>query len=121
MEEILAISSPFVTAVIILLIIFISKTIRDKSRNQVVMKAIENGVDLSPDIFNDQRSRKKYDPLTSSLVTIGTGIGVFTALFIFFDNELKFAAFGFIPLFIGIGQLVGYIVKKKKDKEENQL
>ncbi|GAB1473799.1 hypothetical protein MASR2M69_12400 [Bacteroidota bacterium] len=48
---------------------------------------------------------------------IGVGIGLFISLFLFF-NELKFAAFGFIPLFIGLGQLAGYLINKKKEDEK---
>jgi hypothetical protein len=120
MEDILAISSPFVTAILIILIIFIAKIIRDKSRNQVIIKAIENGVEISPEMFNDQKNKKKYDPLTSALVTIGVGISLFIALYLFFDNEFKYAAFGFIPLFIGLGQLAGYLINRHHKQETNQ-
>jgi hypothetical protein len=80
------------------------------------MKAIEHGVELSPDLLKDSRDQKKSDPLTSALVTIGIGVGLFIALYLFF-NEIKFAAFGFIPLFIGLGQLAGYLMNKKQNKD----
>ena len=128
MVDIFAIIIPFLTAVLILLIIFASKYFRDKSKNEVIMKAIENGVELSPDIFKtepvEKKSKKQVtDPLTSSLVTIGAGIGIFIALYFFF-NELRFAAFGVIPLFVGLGQLIGYFVNKKHkrdNKEQNNM
>lgn len=118
MEGTFAIISPFLTAILIILIVFITKHVRDKNRNQVIMKAIEHGVELSPDLLKDNRDEKKSDPLTSALVTIGIGIGLFIALYLFF-NQIKFAAFGFIPLFIGLGQLAGYLLNKNRN--ENNL
>ncbi|MFA6770361.1 MAG: DUF6249 domain-containing protein [Bacteroidales bacterium] len=117
--EILAIASPFLTAILILLIIFVSKILRDKSKNEVLMKALEKGVELSPEFFKNEPVKKKQDPLnkqdplTSALVTIGVGIGLFIALYLFF-NDIRFAAFGFIPFFVGLGQLIGYLVSKKR-------
>lgn len=116
MEGVFGIISPFLTAIIIILIVFISKVLRDRSRNEVIMKALEHGKELSPELLADTRKEKKSDPLTSSLVIIGIGIGIFISLYLFF-NELKYAAFGFIPLFIGLGQLIAYLINKKDGKE----
>ena len=100
MEGVFGIISPFLTAIIIILIVFISKVLRERSKNEVIMKALEHGKDLSPELLADRRKEKKSDPLASSLIIIGIGVGIFISLYLFF-NELKFAAFGFIPLFIG--------------------
>jgi len=110
---IFGIISPFLMVVGIILIIFITKMKTEKSRNAVIIKAIENGVELSPEFMKNSIPEKKRDPLTSSLVLIGVGIGLFISLFLFF-NQLKFAAFGLIPLFIGLGQLAGYLINKNK-------
>ncbi|MGE4587756.1 MAG: DUF6249 domain-containing protein [Mangrovibacterium sp.] len=118
MEGTYAIVSPFIAAILIILIIFIAKTLRDKFRNQVLIKAIEKEMELSPELFQNNHKRK-MDPLSSALVTIGTGIGLFIALYLFF-NQIKFAAFGFIPLFIGLGQLAGYLLNKKKENQMQQ-
>ena len=114
MEGTFAIISPFLTGILIVSIIFISKILRDRSRNQVIMKAIEHGVELSPEILKEAEKKKKSDPLTSSLVLIGLGFGLFGALFLFF-NEIKYAAFGLIPLMIGLGQLTAYLINKKSN------
>jgi amino acid transporter len=112
--EFTAMLMPYITAVIILLIIFITKLYRDRSRNQVLMKSLETGKELPQDIFKDPESNKKNDPMTSALILIGTGIGLFVALYFFFGG-LKFASFGFIPFCIGLGQLVAYFVTKNKN------
>ena len=118
LTEILAVSAPFLTAVLILLIIFLSKFFRERSRNQLLAKAIEHGKDLSPELFVDHsKQSKKSDPLTSALVSIGVGVGLFISLYFFFGN-IKFAAFGCIPFFIGVGQLVAYFVNKGKMQSE---
>ncbi len=116
-EGALAISAPFVTAIIIVVTVFIAKVIRDKSRDKVIMRAVECGKELSPDLFTAEKKKAK-DPLTSALVTIGIGISLFIALFLFFDYQLKFAAFAFIPLFIGLGQLTGYLINKRRGSSE---
>jgi len=108
---------PFLTAVTIIFLVLRAKVTRDKSRNELIAKAIEHGKELSPDLFAaDERNSKKSDPLTSALVSIGVGIGLFLALYFFFGG-FKFAAFGFIPLFIGIGQLVAYLINKNKTEK----
>lgn len=119
MEAILGIIVPFLTAVLILLIVFLYKAFKEKTRNELIAKAIEHGKELSPDLFAaDERSSKKSDPLTSALVSIGIGIGLFLALYFFFGG-FKFAAFGCIPLFIGIGQLVAYLINKKNNQKNS--
>lgn len=114
MEGVFGIISPFLTAIAIILIVFISKILRERSRNELIMKAIEHGKEISPELLAESRKEKKSDPLTSSLVIIGVGIGLFVSLYLFFD-ELKFAAFGFIPLFIGLGQLIAYLINKRNN------
>lgn len=118
MESILGIIVPFAAAVLIIAIIFLAKYYKDKSRNELIAKAIEHGKDLSPDLFkSSDMPRKHSDPLTGALVSIGVGVGLFGAFYFFFGG-LKFAAFGLIPLFIGIGQLVAYLVNKNNKRVE---
>jgi hypothetical protein len=112
LEGTLAIAAPFVTAILIVITVFVSKVVRDRSRDRVIMRAVECGKELSPDLFTAEKKKAK-DPLTSALVTIGVGISLFIALYLFFD-QLKFAAFAFIPLFVGLGQLTGYLINKRK-------
>ena len=117
MEGVLVILMPFLTAIIILAIVYTTKIMRDRSRNRLIEKAIEHGKELSPELFRGiEKEKQPKDPLTSSLVTIGAGIAIFIALFLFFDNQLKFAAFGLIPLFVGLGQLTAYLINKKNGK-----
>ncbi|MCK9304057.1 MAG: DUF6249 domain-containing protein [Bacteroidales bacterium] len=114
MTDVLGILVPFSTAVLIILIVFVAKVIRDKSRNQVVMKALENGKELPAEFFQptEKKREKERDPLRDSLVTLGLGIGITAALY--FLLGIKYAAFGFIPLFIGVGQLTAYVINRNR-------
>jgi hypothetical protein len=110
---------PFVTAITIILIVFITKYLRDRSRDKVLMKALETGKEITPELFYDPKNEnsKKPDPLTTALVSIGLGIGLCVALYFFFGG-LKFAAFGLIPFFIGVGQLIAFFVNKNKNQPQ---
>jgi len=112
MEEVLGIVIPFSSAVLIVLIVFIAKVLRDKSRNQVVMKALENGKELPPEFFQPAEKKREKDPLKESLVTIGVGIALI--VFLYFALGFKYAAFGLLPLFIGIGELTAYLINNRK-------
>jgi hypothetical protein len=112
---------PFLTAVLIIFFILRASAFKEKSRNELIAKAIEHGKELSPDLFaRDEKSSKKSDPLTSALVSIGVGIGLFLAFYFFFGG-FKFAAFGCIPLFVGIGQLVAYFVNRNKKETDTTI
>lgn len=116
MEAVLGILMPFTTAILIIAIIYAAKVSKDRSRNRLIEKAIEHGTELSPDLFKPaEKVRRPSDLLTGALVSIGIGVGLFAAFYFFFGG-LKFAAFGFIPLFIGIGQLVAYFINKNQHK-----
>jgi len=71
--------------------------------------------------FSETKQKKKKDPLTSALATIGVGIALFISLYLFFDYQLKYAAFGFIPLFVGIGQLAGYLINKRSGDTREEI
>lgn len=111
--------APFAVPVLIVLIVFASRTITYYSRNKLIAKAIEHGKDLPPNLFEkDQfekahRLSRKADPLTGALVCMGAGIGIFTAFYFFFGGY-KYAAFGCVPFFVGIGLLVAHFANNKK-------
>jgi uncharacterized membrane protein len=61
MEGVFGIISPFLTAIIIILIVFISKILRERSRNELIMKAIEHGKEISPELLAESRKEKKRE------------------------------------------------------------
>jgi high-affinity Fe2+/Pb2+ permease len=122
MEELFGIISPFLCAVLIVLIIFLFKTQQEKSRNDLMKSAIEHGRDIPADFFKKQE-KPKGNLLTTSLFFIGFGIGIALAFYFFFMDQgagFKFASIGLVFLFIGLGQLVAYLVDKKNKKSGEQ-
>ncbi|HET9571810.1 MAG TPA: DUF6249 domain-containing protein [Bacteroidales bacterium] len=110
--------SPFLCAILIILIIFLFKTKQEKSRNDVLKAAIEHGRELPPDFFK-KPEKPKVNLLTNSLFFLGFGLGVSVFFYLFFAEQgqgFKFASIGLIFIFIGLGQLVAYLVERKQKK-----
>jgi hypothetical protein len=124
--------APFLAAIFIILIIFLSKTKREKYRNEVLKAAIENGRELPSDIFKHpeipaeafmKHEKAKANLLTTSLFFLGFGIGISLAFYFFFADQgegLKFASIGLVFIFVGLGQLVAYQVERKQKKSGEQ-
>jgi len=112
----------FMTPVLIILIIFLNKTKQEKSRNEVLKAAIEHGRDLPPDFFKSQENPK--DGLlrkSTFFIALGIGIGIFFYFFFAAQGEgLKFASIGLIFIFIGLGQLIAYLIEQKQKKSGEQ-
>jgi len=124
--------APFLAAIFIILIIFISKTKREKYRNEVLKAAIEHGRELPPDFFQKpeipseffkKQEKSKSNLLTTSLFFLSFGIGIGIFFYFFFagmGERLQYASVGFIFIFIGIGQLIAYLIEQKQKKAGEQ-
>jgi hypothetical protein len=124
--------APFLAAIFIILIIFLSKTKREKYRNDVLKAAIENGRDIPSDFFKKpeipaeafrKQDKPKANLLTTSLFFLGFGIGISLAFYFFFAGQgegLKFGSIGLVFIFVGLGQLVAYQVERKQKKSGEQ-
>lgn len=112
----------FVTPMIIVLIIFLSKTKQEKYRNDVLKAAIEQGRELPPDFFKPQQKPKENLLKTGTFfLAFGFGLGIFFYFFFADQGEsLKFASMGLIFIFIGIGQLIAYQLERKHKKPSDQ-
>lgn len=112
----------FVTPIAIVLIIFLNKTKQEKYRNEVLKAAIEQGRELPADFFKQQEKPKENLLRTSTFfLAFGIGIGIFFYLFFTPTGEgLKFASIGLIFIFIGIGQLIAYLIERKQKKAGEQ-
>lgn len=114
--------TPFLCAIFIILIIFISKTKQEKSRNDVLKTAIEHDRDLPSDFFKKPEKRKP-NLLTNALFFLGFGIGLSVFFYFFFADQgegLKFGSMGLIFIFVGLGQLIAYLVERKQKKSGEQ-
>lgn len=128
MEEILALSIPiFICVVLPVMVVWLvtrANTRRTEKKMDVLMKAIENGTEIDPDMLVDinggkSTKMKLVDKLGSGVMLTLMGL-VFILLAAF--NVLSFAAWGFyagIPILaVGIGTLVSYFFGMKFLKPE---
>lgn len=112
----------FITPIAIILIIFLNKTKQEKYRNEVLKAAIEQGRELPADFFK-QREKPKENLLRTSTFFLAFGVGIGIFFYFFFaptGNGLRFASIGLIFLFIGIGQLIAYLIERKQKKSGEQ-
>lgn len=113
---------PFLTLVLIIFIIFLYKTKQEKFKNEVLKAAIEQGRELPPDFF--KRSEKPTESLLRTslfFLAFGIGLGIFFYFFFAPQGEgWKFASIGLIFIFIGIGQLIAYLIEQKQKKAGGQ-
>jgi len=112
----------FLTPVLIIFIIFLNKTKQEKYKNEVLKAAIEQGRELPPDFFK-QVEKPKESLLRTSLFFLAFGIGLGTFFYFFFAPQgdgWKFASMGLIFIFVGIGQLIAYLIEQKQKKAGEQ-
>lgn len=112
----------FLTPVLIILIIFLNKTKQERYRNEVLKSAIEQGRELPADFFKSPEKPKENLLRTSTFfLAFGLGISIFFYLFFMSTGEsLKFASIGLIFIFIGVGQLIAYLIERKQKKSGEQ-
>ena len=128
MEDILALSIPiFICVVLPVMVVWLvtrANTRRTEKKMDVLMKAIENGTEIDPDMLVDinggkSTKMKLVDKLGSGVMLTLMGL-VFILLAAF--NVLSFAAWGYyagIPILaVGIGTLVSYFFGMKFLKPE---
>lgn len=119
---IVGIIATFSTPVIIILIIFLTKMKQEKYRNEVIKAAIEHGRELPADLFKLQEKPKESLLQTSTFfLAFGVGIGIFFYFFFASSGQsLRFASIGLIFIFIGLGQLIAYLIERKQKNSGEQ-
>lgn len=117
-----ALVMPGVVTVLVFFLIFRYLRQRRLDRYRVIEHSIDKGMPL-PDSFYMSEGPKDTNTPRSAIVWIGWGLAIIL-FFCLIDSE-AIAAFGLIPLFIGIARGVTYLVnrhdakeKEKREKEE---
>ena len=109
---------PFLFAFLIIVFYFSNKKEREKSRNEVLVKAMEHGQKLPDDFF---KKEEKYDlslkTLKQGLTVSGVGLG-FVAWGIYDDEDILFI--GLIVLLVGIAKLLFLFFGRKYFKNDKQ-
>ncbi|MDE7024785.1 MAG: hypothetical protein K2O88_02760 [Paramuribaculum sp.] len=106
---------PGVVIVLIFFLTFRYFRQRRLDRYKVIEHAISSGVQL-PDSFYLSESTKNTNTPRSAIVWIGWGLSI-TLFFLCTTNE-PLAAFGLIPLFIGIARGVTYLINRHDQKQK---
>lgn len=100
---------------IVLIVYFNSKARkeRDRLKNEVYLKALETGQPL-PEKFFEEPEKTKKSPLSGALVMLGLGVGFLLLAIMTGKNGMYFAT---IVGFIGLGQLIAYLIEQKKEEK----
>ncbi len=112
----IAIVTPFASVVLIIFFAIRGITSRQRERNKLIEKAIDNNYTLPEDFFASQKNPRTR--LQSALVWLAWGIGTMGFFYIVDPTETAYAI-GLIPLLVGVAKLITYFVEDRK-KENNQ-
>ena len=111
-----AITSPFIAGFLIVLIILIFNHRNKKAKYELMAKAIDAGKEIPSTFFDEPKSKKaNKSPLQSALSLIGIGIGLFIMLWFVANHNVAFV--GALPLLIGVGKLIAYLIEGKKESK----
>lgn len=111
---IVAISFPFLFAVLTVFFVLWYKYKDNKRRYVVLEKALESGRDLPDNFFQPQR-KTPHNRLSNSVTLMGVGLGV--AIFGAIIGQIEVCALAVIPFILGIGQFIVYMIEKKEGKQ----
>ncbi len=112
--------------VLIIITVYLFNYLGKRSRLKTIEKAMDKGIELSPDILNEAKEPKKKNPnnpmskFTISMILIGLGIALFIMLYLLVSNGGEKAEFawgvasiGLIPFLIGVGILISFFVERR--------
>lgn len=94
--------------IVLVIMVYIYKIC--SSRNRVIEAAVARGIDVPASAFT--RSRTPRARLNSAMVWLGVGLGLIAMGAMMEDAD--FMGIGAVPMFIGIGKLVTYILEDRK-------
>lgn len=115
---IVAISFPFLFAVLTVFFVLWYKYKDNKRRYVVLEKALEAGRDL-PDNFFQTQKKMPHNRLSNSVMLMGVGLGV--AIFGAIIDQIEVCALAVIPFILGVGQFVVYIIEKREAKQNRPI
>lgn len=105
----LAILMVFGTPVVIVLAVLRHRASRQKSINEMVLKLADRGQPIPPELFLEPGKRRRSE-VSSGLSLVGAGIGLMG--FFWIADAREAIGLGFVPLMIGIGQLIAWKIEQ---------
>lgn len=140
LSTLIPISICVVLPCIIVFLVTRSRSHMIDKKTEVVLKAIESGAQLDPNIFGKERTKstkqKVFSLCTSGMITLAIGIALLVIPFLVIPflaesaistvNAVLFQVPGCILGFLGIALLCAYFIMKKQfskeiEEEERQL
>ncbi len=115
----IGVMTPFITIVIIILLIVRFNIKKVQSRNRIIEKALDNNTQLPEEFFNE--SKKSKTRLQSALVWIAWGVGIAIVLFVLQPEDAgpkTSYIIGCIPFLVGIAKLITYFVEDRNNNQE---
>lgn len=82
---------------------------RQRSINEMVLKLADKGQPIPPELFLEPGKKRKSD-VSSGLSLVGAGVGLMG--FFWFVGAEEGMGIGFIPLMIGVGQLIAWKIEQ---------
>lgn len=109
----LAVLMVFGMPIVIVLAVLRFRAQRQKSINDMVLKLADKGQPIPPELFLEPGRKRKSD-VSSGLSLVGAGLGLMG--FFWFAGAESAIGIGFIPLMIGVGQLIAWKIEQgRKD------
>ena len=96
--------------IVIVLAVLRYRANRQKSINEMVLKLADKGQPIPPELFLEPGKKRKSD-ISSGLSLVGAGIGLMG--FFYFAGAEEAIGIGFIPLAIGVGQLIAWKIEQQ--------
>lgn len=96
--------------VVIVLAVLRYRSNRQKSINEMVLKLADKGQPIPPELFLEPGKKRKSD-ISSGLSLVGAGVGLMG--FFWFAGADEAIGIGFIPLAIGVGQLIAWKIEQQ--------
>lgn len=110
-------AAPIILIAVIVIVLITSHYSSKKRKYALMQAAINSGQPISADIIKGLESgKKKKNHLDGGILNISFGIGIFILFWMAFDIDM--ACIGLVFVFVGIGQLLSYYLKKKEENKE---
>lgn len=106
-----AILMVFGMPVVVVLAVLRHRANRQKSINELVLKLADRGQPIPPELFLES-GRKRKSEVSSGLSLVGAGIGLMG--FFWFAGAEEAIGIGFVPLMIGVGQLIAWKIEQSR-------
>lgn len=110
-------AAPVILIAVIVIVLITSHYSSKKRKYALMQAAINSGQPISAEIIKELESgKKKKNHFDGGIFNISFGVGIFILFWMVMD--IKMACIGLVFMFVGIGQLLSFYLKKKEENRE---